>query len=74
MQKGFSALEHAAYREAYLLILEESAPGSSAALRKFSTGMDQLIPPKIQLTEQEKLEAKAQAEEILANFRNKRKG
>jgi hypothetical protein len=74
LEEGFTVIQHAAYREAYLLIMEENGPGSSIPLRQSAAIGDQISPPKVQLTEQEKAEATAQAEKILANVRSKRKG
>lgn len=72
IQKGFTTVEHQAYREAYFLLIERNAPGSSAPLRKWSSGMDQLAPNYVQLTEKERLEASALAEKILATAIGKR--
>ncbi len=68
--EGFSAVEHWAYREAYYLIIEHNQPGSSAEQRAWTAGMEQAsppgVPPTAPLTEQQKAEAIALANQIVA--------
>lgn len=74
LEDGFTAVQHEAYRNAYLRIIGEADPNGAASLARLSVGMGQLALSRIELTEQEKQQASLLTDKILANFHNKRKG
>jgi hypothetical protein len=66
---GASPVQHRAYREAYLLILEEQRPGLSAGFREHLDRVTQWLPPQPGLTAAQQREAEALAQQLVEAWR-----